>query len=232
MVGHRIVGYCEPFMGMLGVGRHIPELFQERFPKRKFSWRFGDVNASVVKMWKKSMTGWVPPTKVIGKDEYDHLRRDGKSSARKGYYGHALSFRAVFCTGYMKRGPKAMNKYSNRIVETAKALLGPNARGEPEFKQGSYTNFSHLKDHVIYCDPPYAKFSQRYTTGVDNYNCLKFDSEAFWAWCIQMAQNNVVLVSEYSAPEELLKSGHLTVIWEHVDKKNPEKVEKLYFVTG
>ena len=51
-----IRGYCEPFCGMLGVYQHIPELFDDDdFPPLKY--KAGDMNESVIKMWKAVQEG-------------------------------------------------------------------------------------------------------------------------------------------------------------------------------
>ncbi len=43
-----IKGYCEPFCGMLGVYRHIPDFFEEECYDLKYL--AGDANGSVIKM--------------------------------------------------------------------------------------------------------------------------------------------------------------------------------------
>ena len=52
-----------------------------------------------------------------------------------------------------------------------------------------------MNNAVIYCDPPYA--------GVKQYaNATKFDYNEFWDVVREWSKNNVVLVSEQSAPED------------------------------
>lgn len=75
----KIKGYCEPFCGMLGVYQHIPKLFE-----RRISFKAGDINKSVIQMWKALQNGWIPPSKC-SKKEYDKLRYNSKSSKLKGY---------------------------------------------------------------------------------------------------------------------------------------------------
>ena len=52
-----IKGYCEPFCGMLGVYRHIPKQLENKFEK-KLTYKAGDVNKSVIMMWKDVQKGW------------------------------------------------------------------------------------------------------------------------------------------------------------------------------
>ena len=55
-----IKGYCEPFCGMLGVYRHVPDFFEEE-GETNLSYKAGDYNKSVVKMWQAAKKGWKPP---------------------------------------------------------------------------------------------------------------------------------------------------------------------------
>ena len=83
-----------------------------------------------------------------------------------------------------------------------------------------------IKGYVIYCDPPY-----RNTT---KYETEKFPYEKFYDWCVEMAENNVVLISEYNMSEDRFKC-----IWEKKhkvlidrNKKNNDniRIEKLFKV--
>ena len=68
---------------------------------------------------------------------------------------------------------------------------------------GKYTQFSNLKGYIIYCDPPYSQYSDYYEeSGNGDRSRIKFDHEAFWDWCREMAKDNIVFVSEYSAPSD------------------------------
>jgi site-specific DNA-adenine methylase len=67
----KIKGYCEPFCGMLGVYKHIPELFKDNKPKLKY--KAGDMNKSVIMMWKAAQKGWKPPTSC-SEEHYNELK--------------------------------------------------------------------------------------------------------------------------------------------------------------
>jgi site-specific DNA-adenine methylase len=43
-----IKGYCEPFCGMMGVYQHIHDIFDN-----KIKYKAGDLNESVILLWKK-----------------------------------------------------------------------------------------------------------------------------------------------------------------------------------
>ena len=47
-----------------------------------------------------------------------------------------------------------------------------------------------IKDSLIYCDPPYQNTTQ--------YKHNQFNHTEFYEWCVNMAKNNIVLVSEYN----------------------------------
>ena len=51
-----------------------------------------------------------------------------------------------------------------------------------------------VKNFVVYCDPPY-KGTTRYATD-------KFPYEEFYDWCRKISKNNIVLISEYSMPDD------------------------------
>ena len=62
------------------------------------------------------------------------------------------------------------------------------------FKCCSY-DFWNPKGAFIYCDPPYADTGQSYFS-------TKFDSDKFWETVRKWSKNNIVIVSEYKAPDD------------------------------
>jgi site-specific DNA-adenine methylase len=186
--GFQIKGYCEPFSGMLGVYKYIPELFKDQKPELEY--KAGDINKSVIMMWKAVQQGWKPPLKCT-KEQFFEIKNNGKSSAEKGYIGHLFSFRSIYFGGYANHiTPSRMIKTSTRVQDIATEL------NKVKFSSGSYKQFSELKDYVIYCDPPYLETRQCY---VDEYGKLfGFDTQEFLTWCREMSKNNLVFVSDYS----------------------------------
>ena len=186
-----IVGYCEPFCGMLGVYQHIPKYFENRDMKYKA----GDMNESVNMMWKAAQEGWIPPNSCSD-EKYNELQNDETSSAEKGYIGHQFSFGGIYFGkfvgnyGYsttMKLQPKKICKIAEDLIDV-------------EFTAGSYIQFSDLENYIIYCDPPYKSTECRYYN--EDRSRLKFDSDSFWEWIRRMSKTNVIFVSEYSAPDD------------------------------
>ena len=86
-------------------------------------------------------------------------------------------------------------------------------------------DFRYIKDienFVIYCDIPY-KNTTKYAT-------LDFPYEEFYSWCRKMSKNNIVICSEYNAPDDFdcIWSKELTTT---LDKNSRSKaVEKLFMI--
>jgi site-specific DNA-adenine methylase len=194
---------------MIGVYRHIPELFGDHVPKLKY--KAGDTNKSVVKMWQEVQKGWKPPSKRYSKKMFEKLKDNDDCSATKGFVGFAYTYRGIFLDGYFDHSPSKINTNRDRVLDIGKQVE------KAKFTSGSYAQFSSLNGYVIYCDPPYDNTTCRYYDGRGYKDKLDFDSEEFWKWCREMATRNIVFVSEYIAPQDV------KVIWEKGD-------EKLYLV--
>lgn len=207
-------GYCEPFCGMLGVYRHIPARFGDCV------YLAGDANGSVIKMWQKAQKGWRPPT-TCSENQFDELKRKSADSALKGYVGHQYSFGGQWFKGYAPKygKTKCSAKASANVVQIAREL------GDVAFSHGDYTQYSHLKGFVIYCDPPY-----------DSSHCIynaDFDADAFWDWCHEMAVHNWVFVSNYKAPKgvkAIYTRNHKITGDRSRMKQGNLRVEKLYLL--
>ena len=171
-------GYVEPFCGMLGVYQHIPGLLKVK------NYRAGDVNKSVILMWKAAQRGWVPP-EYFSKQQFNALKGDGESSALKGFVGHACAARGIYFAPFTEK--TSLPYSSRRIIHISNVLR------EVQFRHTSYNGFSNLQGYIIYCDPPYFKSSRySYEDGV----AIKFDYDKFYRWAKKMAENNIVLISE------------------------------------
>lgn len=207
-----VKGYCEPFCGMLGVFQHIPDHFLG------IEYKAGDINNSIIKMWKAVQEGFVPPT-IVTEDEYNRLK-DGIDSAEKGYVGHQYGFGGKFFKGYAPKYGKNINstRASNNVVRIGKKLK------DVKFTYGSYTQFSDLEGYIIYCDIPYGNTDYRYLD--------KFNDEDFYEWCRIMSEKNLIFVSEYNMPNDFKeiwnKSSKLTGVskseGEHIPKIRTERL--------
>jgi site-specific DNA-adenine methylase len=193
--GFEIKGYCEPFCGMLGVYRHIPELFEEE-GFDELDYLAGDANKSVIKMWQAAQQGWKPPTKCT-KVQFNKIKRSKSPTAEKGFVGHACTYRGVFLDAYFDHSTSKIRGNRERVIAIAHDM------GDVKFSAGTYDRYSHLKGYIIYCDPPYADTDCRYFDGEGYFDRLDFDTKTFWQWVKMMAQDNIVFVSEYRAPKDV-----------------------------
>lgn len=117
-----------------------------------------------------------------------------------GLVGFCASFGAKYFGGYA-RDSKSDNsgKWSAGAIKNLKKQL-------PQIKDVKFRNIrfqdlplDKIKSYVIYCDIPYR--------GTTKYKTETFPYEEFYEWVKAASINNIVLVSEYSMPDEF------TCIW-------------------
>lgn len=111
-----------------------------------------------------------------------------------GFVGFCCSFGAKFFGGYA-RGKANNGEPRNYAMESYKNLnkQAPNLKNIV-FKCCDFRKIKGVKGFVIYCDPPYRNTTE-YATG-------DFPYDEFYSWCKEMAKDNVVLISEYSMPDD------------------------------
>ena len=166
--------YCEPFAGMVGVGRRVG------LPTRIIR----DVNPNVVALLRAVRDGWDPP-RSLTEDEYRALR-DAPVSAARGFAGFACSFGGKWFGGYAR---DAKGKNFAAAQRRVGLKLGADLKGA-DIDCGPY--WEAPPAGITYCDPPYASATAYGGTG-------KFDHDRFWDWV--RSREGIVLVSEYSAPD-------------------------------
>lgn len=214
--GFEIKGYCEPFCGMLGVYRHIPDLFKNACYDIKY--HAGDVSRSVIMMWQAAQKGWVPPTKPVPRDEFLDMQGDGKSSEYKGFVGHVHAYMGKYFKPYRSRTEKSLKKDSDRIVKITKNL------NTVKFNCDEYTQYSNLSGYVIYCDPPYDRTTAQYYNEDDTIR--HFDQSKFYDWVLHMSVKNKVFMSEYDKPP----MGCKLIYSKSVRTSGKNKVESIYLI--
>jgi len=179
-------GYCEPFCGMCGVYQYIQDLFKDH---QRMTYRASDINESLILMWQDAQSGWLPPTSIFSVTEFDKLKGDGVSSSLKGFIGHMYSYRGIYFSSYFKHTGSKIAYSSNRVSH-----LALNKMNKVKFHHGNYTRFSGLKNHILYCDPPYSTTECRFYD--EETNIRRFDNNKFYKWLEKMAKTNLVFVSE------------------------------------
>ena len=220
-----IKGYCEPFCGMLGVYQHIPELFKNYKPKLKY--KAGDTNESVIMMWNEAKKGWKPPTHIT-ETKYNTLKTS-KDSALKGYAGHQYSFGGQYFKGYAPKYGGVL-KNSQTVIDKISNIGSIMDKSNTTFSYGDYTQYSNLKNYIIYCDPPYIGTTQQTYKN-------SFDSNSFYNWCRKMSEDNIIFTSEYKAPKDFeeIWSKNTKVTGKNISEKygkgnSSNRCEKLYVV--
>ena len=61
----------------------------------------------------------------------------------------------------------------------------------------SYKEFSHVKNAILYLDPPYENTHDAYG--------VSFNSQSFYDWAYGMAKDNIVIISSYEISDERFK---------------------------
>ena len=140
----------------------------------------------------------------------------------------AMEFFASFCNGGFPRGYAKNTETRNYFLEARRNLeaQAPNLKGII-FKAQEYKDLEPISGAVIYLDPPYQN------TKIYGYaNQGKMDYNHFWNWVRELSKDNIVYISEQSAPEDF------EVVWEQevtrtTNKENNFKaVEKLFKYKG
>lgn len=210
---NKINTYIEPFVGGANMIQHIE-------CKNKIG---SDNNEYLVELWKALQNGWTPPSEIT-KDLYIDIKQN------KNNYGKELVAVAGFCAtynakwfgGYAGKVKTKIGTQRNYYDEAVRNILKQiNYLKDVEFLNADYTYFTKYKNAVIYCDPPYEGTTQ-YGTSKD------FHYERFWDWIRNMSKENIVLVSEYNAPDDFNDIYQKEVITS-LDKSSRKKdVEKLF----
>lgn len=179
--------YYEPFMGGCSVGELV------RIPKRHLS----DINKHMVALMQKVQEGmW--DYKYITREEWYKIKDDRFDNKiypawLTGWCSVACSFRGRCFEGYAgeytdsitgKKVNPQLQVYNSLCSERDK-LVGI------DLKNRRYNEIGKPYHAVIYCDAPYRNVKQ--------YTMVEpFDFEAYDNWLIEMAKDNLVLISEYS----------------------------------
>lgn len=219
---NNIHNYYEPFVGG---GNVIDKIDCEN--------KYGsDINKYLIALLKQAQTDVSVFPTTYDEEFYTYIRKhylDANFEYPDWYVGLVgfSTYGAKFFGGY-PRGYKPDGITKRDIVnESIRNIIkqSPNLKGI-KFACQNYTDTKNIKNFVIYCDPPYRN-TLKYSGGDE------FDHNEFYNWCIRMATNNIVLISEYTMPHE-----NFECIWEKdvvcgIDNANnntTKRTEKLFIV--
>lgn len=209
---NNIDNYLEPFVG----GANI---IDKILCKNKFGY---DIHAGLIDIYNAIKNGWVPPL-TINEQEYNEARENNISEPLKSYIGFQGSYASKYWGGFARsfKSDKLTfrDSYNERTRNFIKQI--PNLFNII-FECKNFLDIQ-VKNHLIYCDPPY-KNTTKYTT-------LKFSHDLFWEWASEISKNNIVLISEFVAPDNFIS------IWQKerncsLDKNTGsiKKIEKLFIL--
>ena len=95
-----------------------------------------------------------------------------------------------------------------------------------EFSCLDYKDVIIPKGSVVYADPPYAK-----TTGYDKI-VGEFNHEEFWEYMRKISKDNIVLISEYTMPDDFECIWKKNIKCTLNNKQVTDKTEKLFIYRG
>ena len=179
--------YLEPFVGYCHVLRRV---------RNKASYAASDANALLLAL----LTGVQQnaPLPEVTRERYDVLRRTDEITLERGVAAFTYSFNGKEWGGYTS----SYTRRSGRVddIPGSRRRYYDALRANDTFKQTRLEcrDYRELtpRDMLIYCDPPYA--------GTTPYGKRTFDSDEFWEVMRRWSKNNVVFVSEYTAPDDFV----------------------------
>jgi len=209
---NNIKSYLEPFCGSLSVTKH--------FINDNIKLYATDANKDLIMLYKSLKNDTFIFPKNISLQEYQLLKNE-KSSALRGFVGIAYSYGGGWFNGYCNIYEKD-GVFRNYPEETKKSLINlQNIIKKINFKNVDY-KLIEPKGFLIYCDPPYKNTCQKYNNKNSNFN-----TEEFWNIVRKWSKNNIVVVSELTAPSDF------KCIWKHeynsgINKTGTNRIEKLF----
>jgi len=186
-----------------------------------------DINEYLIQMWNALQNGYtIQPN--VDKKEYTKIKDNIKDYPKE--YVAIVGFCATYNAGWFRRyGGQAVNKFgkTRNYYDEAKRNIEkqvPNIL-DIDFICKDYRNISPQNNSLIYCDIPYKSSSY------EMYQ-EKFNHDEFWERMRDISKNNIVLISEYDAPEdfECIFEKQLTTSFDNKQtKKDTEKLFKMKY---
>ena len=221
-INDETVAYIEPFVG----GANMID-------KIKHHNKIGsDLHYELIELLKYTRDNYDKLPTTFTEEEYNKVKfnRDNYEPWYVGLIGFCGAFGAAYMTGFAratkadKITPRDMPAEGIRnLVKQAPKLKGI------DFQHKSFLDYkpNEYRNCVFYLDPPY-----RATFG---YSTGEFPYEEFDKWAIELAKNNIVLISEYEMPDDYFEciwsKEQLVNVKNNVKHNNSKKrVEKLFKV--
>lgn len=180
---HKGFYYLEPFMGSCWVTAEV------KFPQRIA----GDIHDEIVELYHTVQNGWLPP-ETLTKEEFEDIRANRTTNKYPKQLIAFVGFGCAFAGSYWRSyaGEIYASRSKKSVLKKAEHLK------DVKYFCSDYKDLNP-SGCVIYCDPPYSdSFSYR-ITGIKGNG--KFNNKEFWELMEKWAENNIVYVSEYQAPD-------------------------------
>lgn len=222
---------CDGFIDLCCGSAKVIEMFVRKYGDAPrcagYSYDAYDINEYLIALLS-SVAGNAfeyPESFSLTRDDYKRILSDDHvddDKALSGFVGFGLSF-----GGKWKGGPVPLEAERDYIGETARTLQKQAPYlARVSFHCGSYADVE-ANGKLIYADPPYAD-TTKYRIATD------FDHEAFWQKMRELSRDNIVLVSEYTAPDDF------ECVWEKEirtdlrtgDKAASQRIERLFRYAG
>lgn len=178
--------YLEPFVGYAHVLRRV---------QNKRSYTASDDNDLLICLLKGVQTHKRLPN--ISAARYDRMRDEDKVTFNHAVAAFAYSYAGKEWGGYTdiyyRNGRR--HSYSEERKKYYKSLMQNDIFKRTRLRCCDY-EVHRPKNKIIYCDPPYGNTTQ--------YNGELFDSEWFWDVMRKWSRDNIVFISEYSAPRDFV----------------------------
>lgn len=205
--------YCEPFVGGANMIQHI---------ECQHKWGF-DNNEYLIALLRAISKGWNPLDEVIMTKALYQLCKSHPERYKPelvGLTGFCASYNSKWFGGYAGSVKTKIGTIRNYYDEAVRNLLKQaDSIKDVLFISVDYRDLE-MERALIYCDPPYQN-----TTGYKD----TFNHSEYWEWVRIMSKKNIVLCSEYTAPEDFV------CIWEKqltttLDKSSRSKAVERFFI--
>jgi DNA adenine methylase len=223
MTDYNLKTYVEPFCGGCNVIDKIQAPYRIANDKQPY----------LIELYK-NMCNLSQLPEFVTKEHYNEVKKSyiEKDSRFPDWYIGAVGFFASYNGKFFDGGYAGIAKTKIGTIRNYYDEAKRNFEKQVDnlknviFSSGDYRETcSHFTNALVYCDPPYKN-----TTGYKS-DAL-FNHEDFWDWCRKMSGENIVLISEHTAPPDF------ECIWEMslkrtLDNKNRSScIEKLFQYKG
>ncbi len=189
-------------------------------PYVRVCWSFGNnqrdyMYSKEIEPWKKALH-WARVYKDTSLLKEFGIDSDGSRADVK---AHHEEYKRKYIRWWLERHGPSQSLQSLQRLQSLQSLQSLQRLQSLQTTYKSYDEVEILPHSVIYCDPPYI--------GTNAY-LVGFDHEKFYDWCEK--QKELVLVSEYTMPDDRFVPVWSVLRKNTMDRKNIGKVTEKLFV--